>query len=127
VATNYLNNVGKGKTIKAPIVFQGGVSKNVGVIRAFEEATGEKIYVDKNGHLMGALGAAILAKKSGKERAFNFGVKEMKFTTAGRECNHCSNNCEIVCVIRENEFLDGWGNRCEIGLHYLRKEIKNAI
>jgi predicted CoA-substrate-specific enzyme activase len=127
VATNYLNNVGKGKVIKAPIVFQGGVSKNVGVIKAFEEATCEKIYVDKNGHLMGALGAAILAKKSGKERTFNFGVKEMKFTTAGRECNHCSNNCEIVCVIRENEFLDGWGNRCEIGLHYLRKEMKNAI
>ena len=25
VASNYLNNVGKGKRIKAPIVFQGGV------------------------------------------------------------------------------------------------------
>ena len=29
VVTNYLNNVGKGKAIKAPIIFQGGVSKNV--------------------------------------------------------------------------------------------------
>ena len=29
VASNYLNNVGKGKKIAAPVVFQGGVSKNV--------------------------------------------------------------------------------------------------
>ena len=29
VVTNYLNNVGKGKRIQSPIVFQGGVSKNV--------------------------------------------------------------------------------------------------
>lgn len=56
VASNYLNNVGKGKRIKAPIVFQGGVSKNIGVKKAFEELTGEEIIVDKNSHLMGALG-----------------------------------------------------------------------
>ena len=43
VVSNYLNNVGKGKKIKPPIVFQGGVSKNIGVIKAFEEATGEEI------------------------------------------------------------------------------------
>ena len=30
VASNYLNNVGKGKKIAAPVVFQGGVSKNAG-------------------------------------------------------------------------------------------------
>ena len=35
VVSNYLNNVGKGKKIAAPIVFQGGVSKNVGVKAAF--------------------------------------------------------------------------------------------
>ena len=40
VVANYLNNIGKGKKIAAPIVFQGGVSKNVGVIKAFEQATG---------------------------------------------------------------------------------------
>ena len=35
VAANYLNNVGKGKRIASPIVFQGGVSKNNGVLAAF--------------------------------------------------------------------------------------------
>lgn len=55
VATNYLNNVGKGKKIEAPVVFQGGVSKNVGVVRAFEDALGQKVIVDPDGHLMGVL------------------------------------------------------------------------
>ncbi len=127
VVTNYLNNVGKGKNIKSPIVFQGGVSKNLGVIKAFEESVGQEVHVDENGHLMGALGAAILAKKSGKEKTFNFGVKEMKFTTSGKDCDHCSNNCEIVCVMRDDEFLDAWGNRCEIGLHSIRKMMNNSI
>ena len=54
VVSNYLNNVGKGKKIKPPIVFQGGVSKNIGVVKAFENACGEDIIVDPNSHLMGA-------------------------------------------------------------------------
>ena len=57
VATNYLNNVGKGKRIQSPIVFQGGVSKNVGVVHFFEEALNQPVLVDPDGHLMGAYGA----------------------------------------------------------------------
>ena len=38
VAANYLNNVGKGKRILSPVVFQGGVSKNIGVVEAFKKA-----------------------------------------------------------------------------------------
>lgn len=40
VAVNYLNNVGKGKNIIAPVVFQGGVSKNIGVVKAFRGRVG---------------------------------------------------------------------------------------
>ena len=43
VANNYLNNIGKGKKILAPIVFQGGVSKNEGVVKAFADSLGEEI------------------------------------------------------------------------------------
>ena len=35
VVLNYLNNVGKGKKIVGPIIFQGGVSKNKGVVKYF--------------------------------------------------------------------------------------------
>lgn len=61
VATNYLSNVGKGKAIVAPVVFQGGVSKNNGVVKAFEDELGFPVIVDKDGHLMGAFGIALLA------------------------------------------------------------------
>ncbi len=115
VVCNYLNNVGKGKKIKSPIVFQGGVSKNIGVIKAFEEACGEKIIVDPNSHLMGALGVAILAKKSKKERDFSFDIENINFETKGINCHKCSNNCEIICVSKNNKIIDAWGNRCEKG------------
>jgi len=115
VVTNYLNNVGKGKNIKAPIVFQGGVSKNSGVIRAFEQATGESIHVDPNSHLMGALGVAILSKNADKKQRFHFGITDVEFETRGIECSKCANNCEIVCFYKDNKLIDSWGNKCDNG------------
>ena len=115
VAMNYLNNVGKGKKIYGPIVFQGGVSKNIGVVKAFEELTGQDIIVDDNSHLMGALGVAILAKRSGEVKEFDFDIEDVSFETKGRNCYGCSNNCEIVCIYRDHHFIDSWGNRCEKG------------
>ena len=115
VANNYLNNVGKGKKIYSPIVFQGGVSKNIGVVKAFEKLTGEKIIVFDNSHLMGALGVAILAKKSGVEGDFSFDIDDIVFETIGTYCHGCSNNCEIINVIQNGKLLDSWGNRCEVG------------
>ena len=115
VASNYLNNVGKGKKIIGPIVFQGGVSKNIGVVKAFEELTGEVIYVDENSHLLGALGVALLAKKSNIEKEFSFNITDVSFETKGVNCRGCSNNCEIVCVLKNNKMIDSWGNRCERG------------
>lgn len=115
VVNNYLNNVGKGKKIIPPIVFQGGVSKNIGVVTAMEEITKEKIIVDKNSHLMGALGVAILAKKSLIENPFSFDIIEKSFLTEEKKCHGCSNNCEIICVKVDNKLVDSWGNRCEKG------------
>lgn len=115
VVTNYLNNVGKGKNIKSPIVFQGGVSRNAGVIKAFEEATGEKINVDQYAHLMGALGVAILARSSEKEQDFDFNITEMNFETKGVECQKCANNCEIICIYKNDSLIDAWGNKCDNG------------
>ena len=114
IVNNYLNNVGKGKKIKGPIVFQGGVSKNVGVVNAFEDVVGEKVLVPENSHLMGALGVAILSMKEEKIE-FSFDIEDMVFETRGFECNGCSNNCEIIRVMRNKEIIDSWGNRCSKG------------
>ncbi len=115
IATNYINNVAKGKKIISPIVFNGGVSKNRAVVKAFEEVTGQRIIVPKNSHLMGAFGIAILARDSRKEKVFNFDVDNMEIETKINSCMGCSNNCEVVTVYKNNELLDHWGNRCERG------------
>lgn len=115
VANNYLNNIGKGKKIAAPIVFQGGVSKNIGVVKAFSDALGEEIIVDENGHLMGAYGAAILAAGCGIEKPFDFHLADMEFTTREVTCGHCPNHCDVICVYKEDTLLDSWGNRCQRG------------
>ncbi len=115
VVTNYINNIGKGKKIVPPIVFQGGVSKNVGVKKAFEDVCGHEVIVDKNGHLMGAFGVAILAKKSGIEKEFSFETADMEFKTTGFECPKCANHCEIICVYNGDKLIDSWGNKCDNG------------
>lgn len=114
VVNNYLNNVAKGKKIKPPIVFQGGVSKNIGVVKAFCDVTGENIITDPNGHLMGALGVAILSKKE-KEEVFDFNVLDLDFETKGYECKRCPNHCEIIAIKKDKKIIDTWGNRCERG------------
>lgn len=116
VAQNYLNNVGKGKKIKGPVIFQGGVSKNIGVKKAFEEEIGMEVIVDENGHLMGALGVAILASKKPFDKKFNFSITEDTFETKGIECHKCPNHCEIICVRKNKELIDAWGNRCDNGI-----------
>jgi predicted CoA-substrate-specific enzyme activase len=130
IVHNYLNNVGKGKNINSPIVFQGGVSKNIGVVKSFENITGHQIIVDDIGHLMGAIGIAILAKNKHKgmpdavKKIFNFEVKDMDFKTIGVECGNCPNNCEVICILKNNEFIDGWGNRCPFGREKAKNQFK---
>ena len=115
VAGNYLNNVAKGKKIIPPVVFQGGVSKNAGVVKMFEEELGMPVMVDEKGHLMGAFGIAVLAKESQDEREFSFDVADMEFKTREVTCGKCANHCEIICVYRDGKLIDSWGNRCDNG------------
>lgn len=115
VAANYLNNVAKGKKIIGPIIFQGGVSKNIGVKKAFEDLLKTEIITDENGHLMGALGSAILAKQTGNKQAFDFKISHSKFETSANECSGCPNHCEVIVVKRDGKKLDSWGNRCPKG------------
>ena len=126
VASNYLNNVGKGKKIAAPVVFQGGVSKNAGVVHAFEEQLGMPVAVDPDGHLMGAFGAALLAADAGPivgaesgpfaSGTFDFeAMLDFDFKTREIECQKCANHCEVICVYRDKDIIDSWGNRCDKG------------
>ena len=118
IVLNYLNNVGKGKKIKSPVIFQGGVSKNVGVLKYFKEVLNTDVIVDSNSHLMGALGIAILAKKNKTDQIYDLNIQNIEFLTKAFECQGCSNNCEILKIYKDNKLVDSWGNRCD-------KYIKN--
>ena len=112
IVLNYLNNVGKGKKIKGPIIFQGGVSKNKGVVKYFEEVLGEKVIVDPNSHLMGAIGIAILAHNNAVGKTYQLNIRDISFETKGMECNRCSNHCELLKIYKDQKLVDSWGSKC---------------
>jgi len=49
---------------KEPIVFSGGVAKNIGVVKSIEEELGKKVITLEEPQITAALGAAIFAKES---------------------------------------------------------------
>ncbi len=68
IVRNYLHNVARGKELRAPVMFQGGVAANVGVRDAFERALGLELIVPEHHQAMGAIGAALLAREAGAGR-----------------------------------------------------------
>ncbi len=112
VVLNYINNVCKGKRIEEPIIFQGGVSKNKGVHKYFEEILGKKVIIDPNGHLMGAFGVAILSKRNKTNKVYTKDLANIEFITRGSECSGCSNNCELIKIYKDNVLVDTWGSKC---------------
>jgi predicted CoA-substrate-specific enzyme activase len=131
---NYLNNVGKGKEILPPVVFQGGVAANAGMRRAFEQALGWKVYVPPHYDVMGAVGAALLAREKmaggGSTRFRGFGVADTNFKAGGFTCENCPNLCEVVEITCEGEIVARWGDRCgrwSGSLGYQDEEIRNAV
>lgn len=119
LARNYLNNVGKGKKIMEPVVFRGGVAANQGLKRSFEQLLGLPVHVPEHHEVMGAIGAALLAREtiehSGGSTRFKGSsfVMEGEFTTRSQECRGCPNLCEVVCIRRDGKPLAYWGDRCK--------------
>lgn len=118
MARNYLNNVGLGKEIREPVAFQGGVAFNQGMIRAFEAALGLPVFVPPHHEVMGAIGAAMLAREQVQRTAQptrfkGFAVSELNYKTTSFECRHCTNHCEIVQVAVRQQVVARWGGRCD--------------
>ena len=116
---NYLNNVGLGKEIKSPVVFQGGVAFNRAIIRAFEEELETEIIVPHHHEIMGAIGAALLVKEEmlisqNGSNFKGFGVSEINYHTSSFECKSCPNLCEIAQISNNGQVLARWGGRCDL-------------
>ncbi|MGI6697276.1 MAG: acyl-CoA dehydratase activase [Clostridia bacterium] len=113
---NYLNNVGKGKDIRPPVVFQGGVAANIGIKAAFERALGFEVAVPENFIVMGAIGSALLARdhsrKHDKTRFKGFDASKFNYRARSFECKSCSNLCEVIQIFQDGELVARWGGRC---------------
>ncbi len=114
LAVTYMSNVAKGKKLMPKICFQGGVASNKGMVKAFEDILQTKLFVPKEHKVMGAYGAALLAKEksSGTSRfkGFELGVQELELYEI--KCSDCSNSC-VVTTIRNGKEVHGYiGDRC---------------
>lgn len=113
---NYLNNIGKGKEILPPIVFQGGVAANAGIKASFERELGHEVYIPTHYGVMGAVGVAILAKghyrQTSKTNFKGFDISTANFSATSFECDGCSNHCEIININQDGQIVARWGGRC---------------
>jgi len=114
MANNYISELAKGKEIKAPIVFQGGVSKNKGMLKAFEYILNKKISIPPNSEVLGAYGSAKLAFDNKKEeKCFTkFADLLEPIKTGFFHCKDCENNCEVFFTELKNKKIF-WNDRCQ--------------
>ncbi len=101
------------------IVVQGGTFHNQAVLRAFEKISGVHATCPDISGLMGAFGAALVARSHDTgEKTTTLPLNEivnLSYTSSSVRCGGCSNNCMLTV----NRFSDGRkhisGNRCEKG------------
>lgn len=111
---NYLALLTKGKELKPPYLFQGGVSLNAAVVKALESELNHKVIVPRHAPIIGAIGAAILAleNKPTKSAFKGFELADFNYSTTSFTCHHCPNHCEIINIIKKDKKIASLGSRC---------------
>lgn len=102
------------------VVVQGGTFYNDAVLRSFEKISGcDAVRPDIAG-IMGAFGAALIARERFKGQKTSMlsieKINSMEYSTSLARCKGCTNNCLLTI----NKFSGGRqfisGNRCEKGI-----------
>jgi predicted CoA-substrate-specific enzyme activase len=117
LARNFLSNLAKNKKLEEPIIFQGGVAANIGISAAFEELLRKKIHIPKYYNVMGAYGAAVLAKEKMHNsqvpsKFIGLACSGFEYTTRSFQCTDCTNNCEILEIYCNEAVTARWGDKC---------------
>ena len=105
------------------IVVQGGTFRNDAVYRALELLSGKSVRSTDMPEMMGALGAALYAKKminnqlkiknnieNKKQSFFNL---NSSFESKELQCNGCTNQCTVIRFDFDNGNRSYAGNKCE--------------
>ena len=111
------------------VVVQGGTFYNDAVLRAFEKISGCEATRPDIAGIMGAFGAALIARERHENKETSMIPLEkmisLQYDTTMSRCKRCNN----ACVLTINNFGGGRefisGNRCERGLGH--DKVKNDI
>jgi predicted CoA-substrate-specific enzyme activase len=148
VVYNYINRVVRGRPIGECVFFQGGTAYNDAVAAAFAAVLGKQIIVPPHNGVMGAIGAALLARQKmsrrgggelsadhgeqyvsdgavegGDSRFRGYDMAKVDYSLREFTCKGCSNSCAI------QEFdVEGaktyWGDKCS---DRFRKRSKSPV
>lgn len=120
IVQNYINRVVAGRSVGSHVFFQGGVAFNKAVVAAFEKYLGTPVTVPPNHDVTGAIGMALIARQTMKERPGaktqfkGFTASQRPYDIKSFECRSCDNVCEINRVrIEGDEGFLFYGGRCE--------------
>ncbi len=121
--------VSDAKDLGTHIVVQGGTFYNDAVLRAFEIISGAEAIRPDIAGIMGAFGAALIARdRFNEDTSYKTTmltidqINKLEYTTSMTTCQGCTNHCRLTI----NKFTGGRqhisGNRCERGIG----KVKNA-
>jgi hypothetical protein len=92
------------------------VAANVGIVAAFENALNTKVIIPEYHDVMGAFGSALIAKqkmqKGALTRFYGFGACMHDYKAKSRECEGCSNSCEVIEIYYDDTLMACWGDKC---------------
>ncbi len=130
VVLNYLNRVVRGRKIGDKIFFQGGTAYNRAVAAAFATVLKKTVIVPPHNGVMGAIGAALLAKEQKQHNPlptlfYGFDFSEIDFTIRHIRCNGCSNQCDVQ-EITVNGQKTYWGDKCSERFRKKKKQEQKA-
>ena len=99
------------------IVVQGGTFCNRAVLRAFERITGMEVICPDISGIMGAFGAALIAREryAGQPASLR-GAEEtaaLNYSSGTARCGGCENNCMLTVTRFDDGARFVSGNRCE--------------
>jgi predicted CoA-substrate-specific enzyme activase len=117
VVENYIARVvGRRRVSESRVMFQGATARNRGLVAAIENLLNVEVVVPPYCHVMGAYGAALLAREAVRGRRTTFrglDLGQRSVTLETDDCTLCNNRCRLTRAVIEGESdRPAWGMVC---------------
>lgn len=127
VARNFIGDVAGGKEIREPVLFQGGVSRNRGMVRAFKDILALEegdLTIPRHEVLMSAIGAALLADNKEEDSGINWEDKRDTLKMKAQSREEVGNRPPLAPLNRTN--CDGNGSGPNLEFKNINKNKGSA-